>query len=215
MKKRIVLFITVISILLTGCSNKSENSLVDEGRQALEKHEYKEAKTLLSQALEADSADEYARAMYTQAIKLENAIKYKKQGNYEKAIEELKSGENIKNGSQSIKLEISNMRKELIKLNDEYIKNKEQRKENAKIESGKDRYRVQSLAEKENQNVLEEKKKQEEDKKKEEDKNNTQTEEDKEENNTKNEGKEPETIVSPPASTENNNDKDSSKKELS
>lgn len=168
MKKRLVLFITIVSILATGCSNKNKNKLVEQGKDALENHNYKEAKEFLSQALDDDSTDEHARAMYVQAMRLEKAIKYEEQGNYKKAIEELDIGEKIKNGSQSIHVDISNKKKELTKLNEEYLKSQETRKENAKIEVGKDRYCVEQLANKENQKILEEKKKEEEAKKQEE-----------------------------------------------
>lgn len=168
MKKRLVLFITIVSILATGCSNKNKNKLVEQGKDALENHNYKEAKEFLSQALDDDSTDEHARAMYVQAARLEKAIKYEEQGNYKKAIEELDVGEKIKNGSQSIHVDISNKKKELTKLNEEYLKSQETRKENAKIEVGKDRYRVEQLANKENQKILEEKRKEEEAKKQEE-----------------------------------------------
>lgn len=168
MKKRLVLFITIVSILATGCSSKNKNKLVEQGKDALENHNYKEAKEFLSQALDDDSTDEHARAMYVQAARLEKAIKYEEQGNYKKAIEELDVGEKIKNGSQSIHVDISNKKKELTKLNEEYLKSQETRKENAKIEVGKDRYRVEQLANKENQKILEEKKKEEEAKKQEE-----------------------------------------------
>lgn len=168
MKKRLVLFITIVSILATGCSSKNKNKLVEQGKDALEIHNYKEAKEFLSQALDDDSTDEHARAMYVQAARLEKAIKYEEQGNYKKAIEELDVGEKIKNGSQSIHVDISNKKKELTKLNEEYLKSQEERKENAKIEVGKDRYRVEQLANKENQKILEEKRKEEEAKKQEE-----------------------------------------------
>ncbi len=137
MKKRLVLFITIVSILATGCSSKNKNKLVEQGKDALENHNYKEAKEFLSQALDDDSTDEHARAMYVQAARLEKAIKYEEQGNYKKAIEELDIGEKIKNGSQSIHVDISNKKKELTKLNEEYLKSQETRKENAKIEVGK------------------------------------------------------------------------------
>lgn len=203
MKKRLVLFITIVSILVTGCSGKSENNLVQQGKDALENHKYKEAQEFLSQALDADSTDEYARAMYAQAMRLENAIKYEEQGNYKKAIEELDIGEKIKNGSQSIKVDISNKKKELTKLNEEYIKSQEERKENAKIESGKDRYRVEQLANKANQSILEEKRKEEEAKKEEDLKNQQEESQKQEENKVESDyqvDKKPvDTVVSPPA----------------
>lgn len=203
MKKKLVLFITIASILATGCSSKSKNNLVEQGKSALENHKYKEAKEFLSQALDADSTDEYARSMYAQAMRLENSIKYEEQGNYKKAIEELDIGEKIKNGSQSIKVDISNKKKELTKLNEEYIKSKEERKENAKIEGVKDRYRIEELANKANQRVLEEKRKEEEVKKQEESQNQQEESEKQEENKLESDSQvnkqHLDTIVSPPA----------------
>lgn len=159
MKQKIILLIALLSILLTGCSNKDENSLVEQGRNALEKHEYSEAREFLSQALEADSADENARAMYMQAMRMENANEYKEQGNYKKAIEELESIEKIKGGSSTIKSEASSLKKELEKLNEQYQKDQEERKEKAKLTSNKDKYKVERDAL--NSNKKEEPKKEE------------------------------------------------------
>ena len=162
MKKILVLILVILSISSTGCSNKNNNNLITQGKDALENYKFKEAREFLSQVLDVDKNDEHARAMYFQSIRFEKAIKYEHQGNYKKAIEELDIGEKIKNGSQIIKVDLSNKKKELIKLNEEYIKSQEERKENAKIEAGKDRYRVESIAKKENQIILEEKRKEEE-----------------------------------------------------
>ena len=162
MKKILVLISVILSISSTGCSNKNNNDLITQGKDALENYKFKEAREFLSQVLDVDKNDEHARAMYFQSIRFEKAIKYEHQGNYKKAIEELDIGEKIKNGSQIIKVDLSNKKKELIKLNEEYIKSQEERKENAKIEAGKDRYRVESIAKKENQIILEEKRKEEE-----------------------------------------------------
>lgn len=162
MKKILVLILVILSISSTGCSNKNNNDLITQGKDALENYKFKEAREFLSQVLDIEKNNEHARAMYFQSMRFENAIKYEHQGNYKKAIEELDIGEKIKNGSQIIKVDLSNKKKELIKLNEEYIKSQEERKENAKIEAGKDRYRVESIAKKENQIILEEKRKEEE-----------------------------------------------------
>lgn len=159
MKQKIILLIALLSILLTGCSNEDENSLVDQGKNALEKHKYSDAREFLSQALEIDSADENARAMYMQAMRMENADKYKEQGNYKKAIKELEFIEKLKGGSSAIKSEASSLKKELEKLNEQYKKEQEERKENAKLTSKKDKYRVERDAL--NSNVKEEPKKEE------------------------------------------------------
>ena len=143
MKQKIILLVALLSILLTGCSNQDENSLVEQGKNALEKHKYSDAREFLSQALEVDSADENARAMYMQAMRMENTDKYKGQGNYKKAIKELELLEKIKGGSSTIKNEASNLKKELEKLNEQYKQEQEERKENAKLTSKKDKHRVE------------------------------------------------------------------------
>ena len=166
MRIRIILIISLLSILLSGCSSTEENNLVEDGKMALEKHDYEKAKEILSEALEVDSTDEHARAMYMQAMRMENSLEYEKQENYKKAINELEFIEEIKNGSATIKSEASQKKKELVKLNEEYEKKQAQRKENAKIVSSKDRYRIEKQALKAQQEELakqeEEKKKQEE-----------------------------------------------------
>ena len=40
MKLRIILIISLLSILLSGCSSTEENNLVEDGKMALEKHDY-------------------------------------------------------------------------------------------------------------------------------------------------------------------------------
>lgn len=143
MKQKIILLVALLSIFLTGCSSEDENNLVEQGKNALEKHKYSDAREFLSQALEVDSADENARAMYMQAMRMENTDKYKEQGNYKKAIKELEFLEKIKGGSSTIKSEASNLKKELEKLNEQYKQEQEERKENAKLTSKKDKRRVE------------------------------------------------------------------------
>jgi PBP1b-binding outer membrane lipoprotein LpoB len=146
MKIRIILLISLLSILLSGCSSTQENNLVEDGETALEKHDYEKAKEILSEALEVDNADEHARAMYMQAIRMENLVEYEKQKNYKKAIKEIEFIENIKNGSVTIKSEASKKKKEIVKLDEEYEKEQAQRKEKARVESSKDRYRIEQQA---------------------------------------------------------------------
>ncbi|MEG1310642.1 MAG: hypothetical protein RR942_11170 [Romboutsia sp.] len=157
MKRKIILFIAMLSILLTGCSEKDENSFVNQGKEALESHNYSDAKEFLSEALEVDSSDENARAMYMQAMRMENAEKYKEKGNYKKAIKELKFLDGIKGGSSDIKNECYSLKKELEKLYEQYKKDQEHRKENAKLTSNKDRYSVERDALNSNKKEEEEK----------------------------------------------------------
>ena len=151
MKHKKILIIMIITIFFTGCSPSKEDTLINEGKLALEKHDYTKAQDLLSQVLTMDSTDENARSMYIQAVKMKDAAEYEEKRNYEKAIECLEVIENLKGGSSQIKSEASQKKKELIKLNEEYKKAQEERKENAKDVSGQGKYKLEQDAIKENQ----------------------------------------------------------------
>ncbi len=136
MKLKLILLLSLISIVMVGCS-KEDDDLVSQGKVALEKHEYDKARDILADALQVDSADDEARAMYMQAVNMEKANEYENQGNYKKAIKELERIEDIKDDSSSIKNEALTKKKELIKLDEEYQKAQKERKENAKEASKK------------------------------------------------------------------------------
>ena len=151
MKHKNILIIMIITIFFTGCSPSKEDTLINEGKLALEKHDYTKAQDLLSQVLTMDSTDENARNMYIQAVKMKDAAEYEEKKNYDKSIECLEVIENLKGGSSQIKSEASQKKKELIKLNEEYKKAQEERKENAKDVSGQGKYKLEQDAIKENQ----------------------------------------------------------------
>ena len=151
MKNKKILIIMIITIFFTGCSASKEDTLINEGKLALEKHDYTKAQDLLSQVLTMDSTDENARNMYIQAVKMKDAAEYEEKKNYDKSIECLEVIENLKGGSSQIKSEASQKKKELIKLNEEYKKAQEERKENAKDVSGQGKYKLEQDAIKENQ----------------------------------------------------------------
>ena len=88
MKKKLLLILVLIAAL-TGCCKLSKDSSLMRGQEKLESHQYDEALTLLSQVLDADPENESARAMYTQARKMQSAEKYETNHDYEKAIKEL------------------------------------------------------------------------------------------------------------------------------
>ena len=48
----------ILTLGLTGCSSEEVRDLVSEGKTALEKHEYTQARKLLSEALQIDSGDD-------------------------------------------------------------------------------------------------------------------------------------------------------------
>ena len=165
MKKKIVLIITLLSIFMIGCTSKTEeSSLVEEGKIALEAHKYSDAMKLLSNALDEDSSDEYARSMYMQAMRMINVDSYKSKTNYKKAIEELEAIGKIKNGSQVIKSEASNELKEIKKLYESQKEAERKRKEDAKTAASKDAYKASQQLTKYEESLREEeeKKKQEE-----------------------------------------------------
>ncbi len=149
MKKIFTITLTLLlaSILMVGCSDTvEENNLFEEGKLLLEKHEYNDAKDKFSQLLHQDVQNEAARAMYTQAIRMQTATHYEKTKNYKKAIMELEVVEGIKNGSEVIKKEASEKKKSLQGLDKEYELIKEQRKENAKVVAARDKSKVESRA---------------------------------------------------------------------
>ena len=183
MNKKIVLIIALLSIFMIGCTKEEKSTSVQDGRAALEAHEYSDAMKILSEALEENKDDEHARAMYMQAMRMLNVDKFKSYTNYKKAIEELEAIENIKNGSSVIKDEASSELKEMKKLYEEQLTAQAERKENAKITASKDVYKANQeivRAEQAAQKAEEEAKKAEEEAKKE--------EANKEENNTNNIG---------------------------
>ena len=165
MKIKILLVILILALGMTGCSSEEVRDLVSEGRTALEKHEYTQARKLLSEALQVDSGNDDARGMYIQAYRMESALKYVKQENYKKAIEDLKVAEKAKGGSSVIKDEASNKRAELEQKQKDYEIAQEERRENAKLTSSHDVDKMEEAALKEQQKQLEEQKKQEEEEK--------------------------------------------------
>lgn len=144
MKKRLLLILVLITVLASGCSKITGNSSLIKGQEKLESHKYDEALTLLSQALNEDSENESARAMYMQARKMQNAQDYEKKHDYKKAIEELNHIVNINEGSKQIKRESINKKAELEKLQETTEKEALERKLNAKKASKKDINKLES-----------------------------------------------------------------------
>lgn len=131
MNKKYLIILIVLMIFSVGCENKKSSALKN-GQTALESHEYVKAQKYLSEALEQDSKNETARAMYMQAIKMPEAEYYKEKGLYNKGIESLESIVNLNNGSQKIKVESASLKNELEKSQSEFEEASNIRKENAK-----------------------------------------------------------------------------------
>ncbi len=166
MRIKITLIILTTAIFLSGCTKEviEENTSLKEATILLEKHEYLEAKDILLQILETDNQNQNARDMYIQAINMQDAIKYEEYKNYEKAIEELKIVESTKHGSDEIKKEAKNKRKEIEKLNEEYQAIQKKRKETAKVVAANDIHLAEKRALEEQQKLYEENLKKEQDK---------------------------------------------------
>ena len=131
MNKKYLIILIVLMIFSVGCENKKSSALKN-GQTALESHEYVKAQKYLSEALEQDSKNETARAMYMQAIKMPEAEYYKEKGLYNKGIESLESIVNLNNGSQKIKVESASLKNELEKSQSEFEEASNIRKENSK-----------------------------------------------------------------------------------
>jgi hypothetical protein len=156
MKLKIVLIISIIFFIFSsGCSNKKTANLQKNGKVYLEEHNYKKAKEALSEELGVNSSDENVRSMYKQATVMDIVLGYENQKKYKKAISELETIEKIKNGSSVIKSEVEQKKKDLVLLNEKYESDQEKRKENAKIVSNKDGYRIEQEAIKEQEKQLE------------------------------------------------------------
>ena len=176
MKNKKILTIMIITMLFTGCSASKGEDLLNEGKLALERHDYTKAEDILAQVLTADTSNENARSMYIQTVNMKNVAEYEGQKNYDKAIVCLEIIEKLKSGSSEIKDEASKKKKEIMKLNEEYKNAKEERKENAKYASSQGRYKLEKDAIKANQNQLAKKEKEEQQRQEEENtqQNNTQ-----------------------------------------
>ncbi|MDY2736014.1 tetratricopeptide repeat protein [Intestinibacter sp.] len=143
MKIKYLIILIVVLVFSVGC-NREEDSLFKEGQKALENHEYYEAQKYLSDVLEEDPKNESARSMYMQAMKMSKAEKYKDKGLYDKAIECLERIVNIDNGSQKIRVESNELKKELEKLQEEEEEASNIRKQNAKEVARKDMQKAEA-----------------------------------------------------------------------
>ena len=137
MKIKYLIILIVVLVFSVGC-NSEEASLFKDGQKALENHEYYEAQKYLSDVLEEDPKNESARSMYMQAVKMSKAEKYRDKGLYDKGIECLERIVNIDNGSQKIKVESKELKKELEKLQKEEEEAANIRKQHAKEVARKD-----------------------------------------------------------------------------
>lgn len=74
------------AVLLTGCTNKTFDKSMEEGKLAIASGEYEKAENMFSLALEEKKNDKEASALYSQTEKLIQTIKLKDEENYEEAV---------------------------------------------------------------------------------------------------------------------------------
>lgn len=74
------------AVLLTGCTNKTFDKSMEEGKLAIASGEYEKAENMFSLALEEKKDDKEASALCSQTEKLIQTIKLKDEENYEEAI---------------------------------------------------------------------------------------------------------------------------------
>ncbi|MBU5306239.1 hypothetical protein KQI18_00440 [Clostridioides mangenotii] len=144
MRTKIILLITLASLLFVGCSfNNKEVDYFELGTQQLEDHKYKEAMSSFSTVLDDDDTNQSAKAMYLQAMRMSKALKFEKEENYQSAIKQLGFIAKIKNGSPTIKSEAAKMNKKFKKIVEDEKNDKESRKDNAKNSAKDDISRVE------------------------------------------------------------------------
>ncbi|WP_304340194.1 hypothetical protein [Metaclostridioides mangenotii] len=147
MRAKIILMITLVSLIFVGCSfNNKDVDYFEKGTQELEDSKYKEAMKSFSTVLDDDDTNQNAKAMYLQAMRMSKALKFKEEDNYRSAIEQLDFISKIKNGSSTVKSEATKLKKQFKDELEEENKNKESRKESAKNSAKDDLSRVEQDA---------------------------------------------------------------------
>lgn len=84
--KKYVIIPLLCAVLLTGCTNKTFEKFMEEGKLAIASGEYEKAENMFSLALEEKKDNKEASALYSQTENLIRVIKLKDEGNYEEAI---------------------------------------------------------------------------------------------------------------------------------
>ena len=110
MKKYLSVLLLCIT-LLTGCTNKTFDKAMEEGKLAVTNKTYEKAEGMFSLAVEENSNDKEANALHNQIQKLIEAIKLKEDGNIEETIKLCNDIEKIESESEIVKKE-SNILKE-------------------------------------------------------------------------------------------------------
>jgi hypothetical protein len=147
MRTKIILMITLVSLLFAGCSfNNKDVDYFEKGTQELEDSKYKEAMKSFSTVLDDDDTNQNAKAMYLQAMRMSKALNFKEEDDYRSAIEQLEFISKIKNGSSTVKSKAIKLKKQFKDDLEEENKNKERRKESAKSSAKDDLSRVEQDA---------------------------------------------------------------------
>lgn len=114
-KRQLMLLPLIFIIILTGCSNKEYDSAMDNGKDAIEKDEYKEAQSFFKQALKEKSDDQVAIIYLAQTQNTIAATKFFKDGDFEEAIQALNELQEHEDGSSTLQARAN---KQLIEIKD-------------------------------------------------------------------------------------------------
>lgn len=113
MKVKKYLIIPVIAMtLMTGCTNKTFDKAMSEGKLAIASKEYEKAEGMFSLAIEEKQDDKEANALYSQIQKLIEAMKLKEEDKLEEVLVLCDDIEKIESESEAIKKEANILKEE-------------------------------------------------------------------------------------------------------
>lgn len=101
--KKILILVTLMALLLTGCGSSKYDSFMEQGTTAVTEAKYEEALDFFAQALEEKSDDPEAKALETQTDYLVSAIKLEGEEKYEEAIALLEKIQAVESESDVVK----------------------------------------------------------------------------------------------------------------
>ena len=116
-------------VLLTGCTNKTFEKSMEEGKLAIASGEYEKAENMFSLALEEKKDDKEASALYSQTQKLIQTIKLKDEDNYDEAISLCDEIIKIESESDLIKKKVKEIKGEC----EELLSNNSEAEESANL----------------------------------------------------------------------------------
>ena len=112
MKHKLATLLICMSIGLTGCSNKTFNTAVEQGNEALSNKDYSKAEASFRLAL-AEKNDDSIFKLNEQTIKISSILNYIKNKEYDKALDACKAIEKDGFANDLIKKDISDLKKDI------------------------------------------------------------------------------------------------------